>query len=171
MTGINTAEILAQEFSNWFQSHGWQPREHQLDLLKKARSGQSTLLIAPTGAGKTLAGFLPALTALASRPKRRPGEAHRGIHTLYISPLKALAVDIKRNLEMPINEMGLNASISPSKPVPVIRPRAVASGKNSTRLIFCSPHRSNWRCYSQTRMQPDFFPTSPISCSTNYILW
>lgn len=65
------------------------------------------LLIAPTGAGKTLAGFLPALTDLAMRPKKRPGEAHRGVHTLYISPLKALAVDIERNLGKPVAEIGL----------------------------------------------------------------
>ncbi len=64
-------------------------------------------MIAPTGAGKTLAGFLPALTDLANRPKRRPGEPARGVHTLYISPLKALAVDIERNLAKPVAEMGL----------------------------------------------------------------
>ncbi len=65
----------------------------------KAQAGKSVLLIAPTGAGKTLAGFMPTLTDLADRPKRKPGEARRGIHTLYISPLKALAVDIERNLD------------------------------------------------------------------------
>ncbi len=65
------------------------------------------LLIAPTGAGKTLAGFLPALTDLAVRPKKRPGEPQRGVHTLYISPLKALAVDIERNLGKPVDEMNL----------------------------------------------------------------
>lgn len=65
------------------------------------------LLIAPTGAGKTLAGFLPSLTDLATRPKRRPGEMQRGVHTLYISPLKALAVDIERNLGKPVSEIGL----------------------------------------------------------------
>ena len=69
------------------------------------------LLIAPTGAGKTLAGFLPALTDLCDRPKRRPGQARRGIHTLYISPLKALAVDIERNLAKPVGEMGLPVTI------------------------------------------------------------
>lgn len=69
------------------------------------------LLIAPTGAGKTLAGFLPSLVDLAQRPKRRPGTAQRGLHTLYISPLKALAVDIARNLEAPITEMELPVSI------------------------------------------------------------
>ena len=65
---------------------------------------QSTLLIAPTGAGKTLSGFLPSLCDLISQP-------HEGLHTLYISPLKALAVDIDRNLQNPIQEMGLGNHI------------------------------------------------------------
>jgi len=80
-------------------------------LLAKAQAGKSTLLIAPTGAGKTLAGFLPSLVDLAETPKPKPGEGKRGIHTLYISPLKALAVDIKRNLEKPIEEMGLDIQV------------------------------------------------------------
>ncbi len=98
---------LPDRFGQWFEKRGWQPRPHQLELLHNIEQGDSTLLIAPTGAGKTLAGFLPSLTALAGRPPRKRGEAQRGTHTLYISPLKALAVDIKRNLEMPISEMGL----------------------------------------------------------------
>lgn len=66
------------------------------------------LLIAPTGAGKTLAGFLPSLTDLASREKPKPGtNGARSLHTLYISPLKALAVDIERNLSRPVTEMDL----------------------------------------------------------------
>ncbi len=105
------SEILPVQFEAWFKKRGWQPRPHQLDLLEKAANGRSTLLIAPTGAGKTLAGFLPSLTDLAARPPRKKGEAHRGIHTLYISPLKALAVDIKRNLETPIAEMGLAVTL------------------------------------------------------------
>ena len=72
------------------------------------RAGRSALLVAPTGAGKTLAGFLPSLTALAERP---PAKRSRGLHTLYISPLKALAVDIARNLETPIAEMGLSIRV------------------------------------------------------------
>ncbi len=60
----------------------------------------ATLLIAPTGGGKTLAGFLPTLADLAT------GD-HAGLHTLYISPLKALAADIRRNLITPVTEMGL----------------------------------------------------------------
>lgn len=90
---------------------GLAPRAHQLELLSRAQGGQSVLLIAPTGAGKTLAGFLPALADLAERPKRKQGQARRGIHTLYISPLKALAVDIERNLGKPVAEIGLAVAI------------------------------------------------------------
>src|SRR5262249_3760310 len=78
-----------------FAERGWQPRAHQLELLARTEAGESTLLIAPTGAGKTLAGFLPSLTDLTRRGKIPPGSAFTGIHTLYISPLKALAVDIE----------------------------------------------------------------------------
>jgi ATP-dependent Lhr-like helicase len=106
------AEIfLPAPFLRWFGEKGWQPRAHQLELLTRARSGESLLLIAPTGAGKTLAGFLPALTELTERGKLPPGSAFTGIHTLYISPLKALAVDIERNLMKPVTEMGLAISI------------------------------------------------------------
>ncbi len=165
--------LLPEKFLRWFAGRGWSPREHQLDLLQKARDDRSALLIAPTGAGKTLAGFLPTLVELSSllpprsggeglgvgdvsassrshfgteaveapptpdleselRSPRTPPRAARagggentalasrsasstgrgvqragGLHTLYISPLKALAVDIARNLETPIAEIGL----------------------------------------------------------------
>ena len=107
----NAAALLPEPFLKWFEDRGWAPRPHQIDLLARAQAGKSVLLIAPTGAGKTLAGFLPSLTDVATRPKRKPGEAHRGIHTLYISPLKALAVDIERNLGKPVSEMGLPISM------------------------------------------------------------
>ncbi|MBN8992341.1 MAG: ligase-associated DNA damage response DEXH box helicase [Rhizobiales bacterium] len=136
------AALLPERFLQWFVSRGWSPRAHQLELLAKAREDRSALLIAPTGAGKTLAGFLPTLVELSGKPNDpayaspRPrerallasdpasGEGAQparqnvistgrsvkrsgGLHTLYISPLKALAVDIARNLETPIAEMGL----------------------------------------------------------------
>lgn len=110
------AEALPEAFHHWFAARGWQARAHQLALLERARLGRSTLLIAPTGAGKTLAGFLPSLVELSAgrKPKRKSEAADRAppdklspLHTLYISPLKALAVDIARNLETPIGEMGL----------------------------------------------------------------
>jgi ATP-dependent Lhr-like helicase len=154
--------LLPDLFARWFEARGWTPRQHQLDLLAAAQAGRSVLLIAPTGAGKTLAGFLPTLVELTEtlrtlkvpsplageggeRPKvtsrvrgvvtntaadssiaqdpspgpslrsgppsplRGEGKHQRegGLHTLYISPLKALAVDIARNLERPVADMGL----------------------------------------------------------------
>jgi ATP-dependent helicase Lhr and Lhr-like helicase len=104
-----SASPLPDRFRRWFESRGWEPRVHQLELLAKARAGRSALLVAPTGAGKTLAGFLPTLVELSERGPPRP--ARGAIHTLYISPLKALAVDIARNLEAPACEMGLAARI------------------------------------------------------------
>ncbi len=103
---IDPAGLLPAPFAAWFAARGWAPRPHQLDLLARARAGRSTLLIAPTGAGKTLAGFLPSLVALHARPPSN-APAGRGIHTLYVSPLKALAVDIARNLAEPVAEIGL----------------------------------------------------------------
>jgi ATP-dependent Lhr-like helicase len=114
------APHLPEIFARWFAQRGWTPRAHQLTLIEKARAGRSALLIAPTGAGKTLAGFLPSLVELNERmvAAARTGRARlissgrdvrraSGLHTLYISPLKALAVDIARNLERPVAEMGL----------------------------------------------------------------
>jgi ATP-dependent helicase Lhr and Lhr-like helicase len=97
---------LPQPFSSWFAARGWRPRAHQLDLVRRAPSGLSTLLIAPTGAGKTLAGFLPSLIELAPVAEQGPRRPHK-LHTLYISPLKALTTDVARNLETPVREMGL----------------------------------------------------------------
>ena len=156
----NPPSDLPDIFTRWFAARRWSPRDHQLALLQKARENRSALLIAPTGAGKTLAGFLPTLVELSGADVSGPnaalsapspqggGEAFpsptlrsfaspggegkqsaialvekkqskslvstgrgvtssRGLHTLYISPLKALAVDIARNLEAPIAQMGL----------------------------------------------------------------
>ncbi|MGG7645649.1 ligase-associated DNA damage response DEXH box helicase [Rhodovulum sp. YNF3179] len=86
-------------FADWFASRGWSVHPHQAEMLARA-DAPALLLVAPTGGGKTLAGFLPSLAELADRP-------HEGLHTLYISPLKALAADIRRNLTAPVAEMGL----------------------------------------------------------------
>lgn len=114
------AALLPDRFTAWFAARGWSPRVHQLALLEKAREDRSALLIAPTGAGKTLAGFLPTLVELSSASKAsaksvvstgRTLQRTGGLHTLYISPLKALAVDIARNLERPVAEMALPIKI------------------------------------------------------------
>ena len=90
--------------ADWFAAKGWTPRPHQLAMLAAAQAGNHALLIAPTGAGKTLAGFLASLVALVEQPTDE-------LHTLYVSPLKALAVDIQRNLLGPIEEMGLDVRV------------------------------------------------------------
>ncbi|SFL41082.1 ligase-associated DNA damage response DEXH box helicase [Shimia aestuarii] len=96
---MSVAGALPQPLENWFKTRGWQPHPHQRDMLARAND-PCTLLIAPTGGGKTMAGFLPTLADLARAP-------HDGLHTLYVSPLKALAADIKRNLRAPVDEIGL----------------------------------------------------------------
>ncbi|MGB7270058.1 MAG: ligase-associated DNA damage response DEXH box helicase [Albidovulum sp.] len=92
-------DALPPLFDHWFATRGWQVHPHQMALLAQ-REKPAVMLLAPTGGGKTLAGFLPSLIELAAG-------AHRGLHTLYISPLKALAADIRRNLNVPISEMSL----------------------------------------------------------------
>ncbi|MXU65325.1 ligase-associated DNA damage response DEXH box helicase [Oceanomicrobium pacificus] len=98
-----TRTRLPAAFQNWFARQGWTPHPHQLALLE-ARDAPATLLIAPTGGGKTLAGFLPTLVDLS-------GGAGPGMHTLYVSPLKALANDIARNLRHPADALGLKIRI------------------------------------------------------------
>ena len=108
-------------------------------MLELAARGRSALLVAATGAGKTLAGFLPTICELAemmnpspsmgegregvlSEPLRASpitpppplpikGRGEVGLHTLYVSPLKALAVDVQRNLIGPVEEMGLDIRV------------------------------------------------------------
>ena len=91
---------LPPPLTDWFATRGWSPRRHQLAMLDRARAGRHALLVATTGAGKTLSGFLPTLVDLIEQPSD-------GLHTLYVSPLKALAIDIQRNLLGPVDEMAL----------------------------------------------------------------
>lgn len=91
--------VLPPKFQDWFERRGWSIHPHQQDMLDRA-DAPALLLIAPTGGGKTLSGFLPTLTELADG-------VHDGLHTLYVSPLKALAADIKRNLRTPVDDMNL----------------------------------------------------------------
>ena len=132
-------------FTDWFARRGWTMHPHQSDMLAR-KDAPALLLIAPTGGGKTLAGFLPTLAELTEAP--RPG-----LHTLYVSPLKALAADIRRNLMTPITEMALpirvedrtgDTSSTPSAP-PARRPAAHPAddaGKPGAPPLLrgCAPH-------------------------------
>lgn len=95
---------LPAPFAEWFAARGWRVRRHQADMLTAGQRGEHALLVAATGAGKTLSGFLPSLVDLAEHSSDR-------LHTLYVSPLKALAADVERNLLGPIAEMGLDISV------------------------------------------------------------
>ncbi|WBY16881.1 ligase-associated DNA damage response DEXH box helicase [Erythrobacteraceae bacterium WH01K] len=94
------------EITAWFAGQDWRVRRHQSEMLGASDAGRHALLVADTGAGKTLAGFLPTLAAFTPS---RLGDAPQpeGLHTLYVSPLKALAHDVQRNLVRPVEEMGL----------------------------------------------------------------
>jgi ATP-dependent helicase Lhr and Lhr-like helicase len=101
---VQSMPDLPLVITDWFAARGWTVRRHQLEMVAAAKAGRDALLVAATGAGKTLAGFLPVLTELIERP----GE---GLRCLYVSPLKALAVDVQRNLIDPVAEMGLDIRI------------------------------------------------------------
>ena len=80
-------------------------------MIAAAQGSSHALLVAPTGGGKTLAGFLPSLIELSERGPRPEFGPGSGIHTLYVSPLKALTTDVERNLMTPIREIGLNIRV------------------------------------------------------------
>ena len=81
----------------WFASTFAAPTTAQADAWAAIADGKNTLVIAPTGSGKTLAAFLWALDSLAGSSERQAGT-----RVLYVSPLKALAVDVERNLRTPL---------------------------------------------------------------------
>ncbi|MDO9586799.1 MAG: ligase-associated DNA damage response DEXH box helicase [Brevundimonas sp.] len=111
MTPPPPPATLSPLFADWFASRGWSPRRHQLEMIAAAEAGSHALLVAPTGGGKTLAGFLPSLVELAGRGPRPAFGPGSGVHTLYLSPLKALTTDVERNLMTPIREIGLNIHV------------------------------------------------------------
>ncbi len=96
---LSSMAALPPSLAAWIAARGWSLHPHQTAMLDRAGAA-STLLIAPTGGGKTLAGFLPSLCEITQNPTA-------GLHTLYISPLKALTADIRRNLRAPIEGAGL----------------------------------------------------------------
>ena len=105
-----TLDLLPPELAGWFAARGWNLRRHQREMLEVAASGRHALLVADTGAGKTLGGFLPTLADFC--PTRLDGKAPPdGLHTLYVSPLKALAHDVQRNLLTPVEELGLKMRV------------------------------------------------------------
>ncbi len=87
----------------WFTGTFAEPTPAQAQAWSAIADGDNTLVIAPTGSGKTLAAFLWAIDQLASS-EAKPAKA--GTRVLYVSPLKALAVDVERNLRTPLTGVG-----------------------------------------------------------------
>ena len=99
-------KLKLQPIENWLKKNNWHFYDHQLETLSKSLQGYDVLLVAPTGGGKTLAGFLPSLEDLINKKNLK-----NQLHTLYISPLKALTVDVHRNLSAPISDQKLDIKV------------------------------------------------------------
>ena len=97
-------QLQSHPLTGWLKARGWTWFDHQVETAAHALAGRDVILFAPTGAGKTLAGFLPSFLDIQDR-----GSDGR-LHTLYISPLKALAVDVHRNIATPIEALDLPVS-------------------------------------------------------------
>ena len=124
----------------WFETRGWRPRPHQLAVLERTRAGGSVLLTAPTGGGKTLAGFLPSLCDLIVDGDGDGGFPDGKLHTLYLSPLKALAVDVRRNLEEPITDMGLPIRVE-SRTGDTPQSRRQRQRRNPPHMLLTTPEQ------------------------------
>ncbi len=98
--------LKIKPIDNWLKKNNWAIYNHQVETLKLSEDGYDVLLVAPTGGGKTLAGFLPSLNDLINNEHEK-----NKLHTLYISPLKALTIDVHRNLTIPIEDQGLDIRV------------------------------------------------------------
>lgn len=98
--------LQSHSLTEWLEEKGWDYYEHQLETLSAAQKGKDIVVFAPTGAGKTLCGFLPSIVDLTTN-----NYPENTLHTLYISPLKALAVDVHRNLTAPIHDQKMTISV------------------------------------------------------------
>jgi ATP-dependent Lhr-like helicase len=125
------AGTIPEPFEAWFAARNWRPRPFQRAVLAAAQANRSALLIAPTGGGKTLAGFLPSLIELAAAPRS-------GLHTLYLSPLKALGNDIARNLRAPVTDLALSLTIETRTGDTATRQRQ-AQRENPPNLLLTTP--------------------------------
>lgn len=140
-------ELFSPATREWFTSAFARPTAAQEGAWRAARAGEHALVIAPTGSGKTLAAFLWALDRLATSP---PSEGRKRCRVLYVSPLKALAVDVQRNLRAPLTGIA-QAALRLGVPAPDITV--------GTRTGDTTP--AERRAF--TRTPPDVLVTTPES--------
>ena len=96
-----TNPLLLHPLNPWMKKKKWSWFKHQIETFKAVKYGSDVVVFAPTGAGKTLTGFINPIEDLITSKK------FKGLHTIYVSPLKSLANDIIRNLEKPIKDLDL----------------------------------------------------------------
>ncbi len=141
-------DLLQPLVRDWFTSKFKSLTEPQGYAVPLIHARQNVLVSSPTGSGKTLTAFLSIINELYAKQLR--GELEDRIYCLYVSPLKALANDINRNLEMPLKEMTERAVKDGRRP-PEIRV-AVRSGDTSSQ-----------ERQKQVRRPPHIFITTPES--------
>ena len=98
-------KLKSHPINQWITDKGWQWFPHQIQILKSIEKNNSILVQSPTGTGKTLTGFLPSLLNFNYQRKKPK------LDTLYVSPLKALTIDIHRNISKPIKELNLSINL------------------------------------------------------------
>ena len=99
--GIDAGTVpLSEPTRAWLAGAFASPTPAQLGAWEAIARGEDTLVVAPTGSGKTLAAFLHAIDRLVTEPL--PDDPRRRCRVLYVSPMKALAVDVERNLRSPL---------------------------------------------------------------------
>ncbi|MDP9432921.1 MAG: ATP-dependent helicase [Actinomycetota bacterium] len=108
MSAASGLEPFSPATRAWFEGSFAEPTAAQRGAWEAISTGGSALVVAPTGSGKTLAAFLWSLDRLAATPP--PEEPRRRCRVLYVSPLKALAVDVERNLRAPLAGISRYAS-------------------------------------------------------------
>src|SRR2546421_3825564 len=104
VTGDDPRDGFSPATRAWFDGAFAEPTPAQAGAWRAIGKGEDALVVAPTGSGKTLAAFLWAIDRLAALPP--PADPKRRTRVLYVSPLKALAVDIERNLRAPLTGIG-----------------------------------------------------------------
>ncbi|HEX4091159.1 MAG TPA: DEAD/DEAH box helicase, partial [Trebonia sp.] len=104
VSSAEALDLFSTATRAWFEGAFAVPTQAQAQAWRAIGKGEDTLVIAPTGSGKTLAAFLWAIDRLAAAPP--PSDKNRRCRVIYVSPLKALAVDIERNLRSPLTGIG-----------------------------------------------------------------
>src|ERR1700678_4338716 len=128
LTGADALDGFSLATRAWFEGAFAVPTQAQAGAWRSIGKGEDTLVVAPTGSGKTLAAFLWAIDKLAAQPP--PADPKLRCRVLYVSPLKALAVDIERNLRSPLTGIK-HATHRLGLPVPDVQ-AAVRTGDTAT---------------------------------------